>query len=368
MRIACVNADAGIDPGRKKGAAVHLRAVRRALEAGGAEVVAIDEPDATSLRRALETLHEESSLDLVYERLALGARATSAFCRAHAVAHILEINAPLAEEEARWRDDNRASEAAKLEAQLLSEADHVVAVSSAVADYARRCGAPDDRLHVFPNGVDPERFLPRWLESAQAAQARALRDELVPAGRFALGFHGRLRPWHGFDRWVRVAEELFARNLPVHFVLVGEGPFEDELAGHVPAGRFTRVAWADHDLMGRYVATFDALPLTYPPDAPCYFSPLKLAEAMACGVVPLVPDLADLAQVVEHGKSGIVYPADRLEVLVDAIERLIQKDSERVELARGARLKALTLGWDRIADFILQVASESSSASSGAPA
>jgi glycosyltransferase involved in cell wall biosynthesis len=54
----------------------------------------------------------------------------------------------------------------------------VVAVSDAVAGYARDHGA--GRVEVIPNAVDPARF---------PAVER-------PEGRLVVGFLGTLRPWH----------------------------------------------------------------------------------------------------------------------------------------------------------------------------
>ena len=59
MRIGCVNQDPGIAPGRAKGAAVHLAAIRAALTARGEEVVEIDEEDAAAVWEQLTTADAE---------------------------------------------------------------------------------------------------------------------------------------------------------------------------------------------------------------------------------------------------------------------------------------------------------------------
>ena len=96
-----------------------------------------------------------------------------------------------------------------------------------------------------------------------------------------LGFHGRERPWHGFDKLAESFKELLARGLPVHLLVIGEGEFK--ALTRLPEGNFTRLGWQAHDDMPGLVANFDILPLTHQPDAPYYFSPLKLTEAMAAG-------------------------------------------------------------------------------------
>jgi len=346
VRIAFVNQDRGIAPDRKKGAAVHLRAMREAFEALGAEVHAFDESDGETLRRRLREAWDDASFDFVYERYALGGTEGSAFASEKGVPFVLEVNAPLADEEERYRGGEK-SESSTSERKPFEDAIGVICVSSEVADYAVQRGARPESVAVFPNGVDTRRFRPRTADDP-------LRGELVPAGRLALGFHGRLRPWHGFDRLVEVGSRLIERGVDLHFVLVGEGDFDSDLAGRIPESRVTRVGWIDHDVIPSYVATFDVLPLSYAPEAPCYFSPLKLAEAMACGVVPIVPRLGDLEDVVRHDENGLVYDARDLAGLEAGIAGLSEDPEKLRRLAAGALETASGLSWERIAGFVLE--------------
>ena len=103
MRIAFVNQDRGIDPARKKGAAVHVVAMRRAFERLGATVVAIDERTGRGVRERLLAALEHAPLDLVYERYSLHGYAAGQIARARSIPHVLEVNAPLADEVRRFR-------------------------------------------------------------------------------------------------------------------------------------------------------------------------------------------------------------------------------------------------------------------------
>jgi glycosyltransferase involved in cell wall biosynthesis len=347
VRIACLNQDAGIDPARKKGAAVHLAAMRKAFTASGAQVLPLDESDETRVLSALEAEHARAPLDLVYERYALGRDAGARFCRARGVDLVLEVNAPLAEEEARYRGGKEDPDVQERERVLFGEAKLVIAVSSAVARYSIERGSRAERVHVRANGVDTQLFRPR-------AASDPVRARLVPEGRFALGFHGRLRPWHGFGLFARAAARLLELGEPIHLVLIGEGEFETPLAeACIPAERVTRIPWVDHAAIGPYVASFDALPLTYDPSAPCYFSPLKLAEAMACGVVPVLPPLGDLGQAATDGVDALFYPAGDLTALVERLCRLRSDAHLRSRLARGAVENARQKSWKAIAEFVL---------------
>jgi glycosyltransferase involved in cell wall biosynthesis len=347
MRVASINQDPGIAPHREKGAAVHLAAIREAFRARGADVVAIDEPDEEHLRARLEEAWREEPFALLYERYAVGKCGVAALARRWGVPLVLEVNAPLAEEAGRWRDVQEDDATRVRDAELFATASLVLAVSREVADYSRRRGASASDVRVVPNAVDPGRFRPRQPDDP-------LRRRVVPEGRFAIGFHGRLRPWHGFDLLVRAVERLLEIGAPVQLVLVGRGDFAPLLAGRVPAERVTTVCWIPHEEVGRYVAAFDALPLTYPPELPFYFSPLKLREAMACAVVPVVPDLGDLSRAVRHGVDGLVYRAGDLSALVAALQRLIAEPGDKERFGREARLAAEATTWDDVVALVLE--------------
>jgi glycosyltransferase involved in cell wall biosynthesis len=349
VRVACVNQDPGVGPERKKGAAVHLCAMRAAFESLGCEVVAVDESDEARALAALERAHRERSLTLVYERYALARPGAARFARAHALPYVVEVNAPLAEEEERWRGGAGSTALFQGEREVFELATRVVAVSSHVARYVLERGAAPERVQVHANAVDAQLFRPRAADDA-------LRAELVPHGRLALGFHGRLRPWHGFDLLVRACQALEGRGVGFHLLLVGEGDFEAALRGCVSPQRVTRVGWVEHERVAAFVACFDVLPLTYAADAPCYFSPLKLAEAMACGVVPVVPALGDLASAVRHGVDGLCYAPGDPAGLVASIAELAARPQLRAALAQRAVESARGRSWRSIAAWALAAA------------
>ncbi|MCY2958862.1 MAG: glycosyltransferase family 4 protein [Planctomycetota bacterium] len=320
--------------------------MRRAFARAGSEVLSLDQADGSALRERLESEHASRPLHLVYERYALGAYATGEFARAHAVPYVLEVNAPLLDEEARHRPGQKSTHDPERERDQFAGASRVLCVSSDVQSYALLRGAPPAFTVVQPNAVDPEIFRPRTANDP-------LRAELVPEGRVAIGFHGRLRPWHGFDRLVAAFGRLVERGLPVHLLILGEGPFEEHLLGRVAAERITRLGWKTHEEAARVVACTDVLPLCYAPGEPCYFSPLKLLEAMACTAVPVVPALGDLPREVEHGVDGIVYDPKEQDALEHVLAMLVSDAGLRARLGRAARARAETRTWAGLAAQLL---------------
>lgn len=349
MKIAHVNADPGTGPLRNKGAAVHVLALRRAFSALGANVLAVDagEDGPGAVRSQLERGMAPAAIDLVYERYALCSAEAFAFARRNSLPFVLEVNAPLEQEARRYRGERPPGAQADLRAEMFRGADLVVAVSSAVARYAIARGTPPARVALCPNAVDAERFVPR-------GAGGALRAELAPEGSLVLGFHGRLRPWHNVGLLCASARALIDEGHAVQVVFVGEGPFAQTAAAALPAERYTLRGWVPHERVGAFVACFDALPLTHSRDAPFYFSPLKLLEAMAAGVVPVVPRLGDLPRVVEHERTGLLYEADDAGELTAALRRLIERPDERDRMARAAHAAAVRHTWRDVAREVLE--------------
>ncbi len=141
--------------------------------------------------------------DLVYERCSLWSVAALERAGRSRIPAVLEVNAPLVEEQAAHRTlvDRRAAE--RIAERQAAAANVLAAVSDGVAEHLRR-RHPDaaGRVHIVPNGIDPDRFPPP-----------------VPAdlGRpFTVGFVGTLKPWHGLptlvDAFARVARARSRRR------------------------------------------------------------------------------------------------------------------------------------------------------------
>jgi glycosyltransferase involved in cell wall biosynthesis len=301
MHIAYVSADPGVPPFGTKGASVHVQEMLRAFLRRGAAVTLIsprldDAPpaDLVAVTRvalppdtgrdaearaawALATneavtaaLAAAGPLDFVYERHALFAHGAMAFAAARGLPSALEVNAPLIEEQARHRSLARRDDAERSARRAFAAAGLVAAVSAPVADYARSLGAPDARLEVIANGVDPTRFPSRP----------------APSGPFTAGFVGTLKPWHDVATLVEATALLRAGAVSdARLIVVGDGPARAALGdmvaalGIAEAVTFTGAVPAA-DMPG-WLARMHAAVAPYRAGEPFYFSPLKLYEYMA---------------------------------------------------------------------------------------
>lgn len=345
MRILSLNQDPGIGSSKKKGASVHLQAIRQAFAAMGHEVMEMDDPDGIQLNAFSEQHRSSSPIDLVYERYALGKVGGSRFAERYGIPHVLEVNAPLSEEAARWRNGipDVASEAA--ERAVFAKARHVIAVSDDTKRYSVERGASESSVTVIANGFDSEVFYPR--------DRAACKEQLgVSRDRFVIGFHGRLRPWHQFETLVDAVAMLVGRGLPFHLLTIGEGDYLKLARPQLNDSVHTHLSWVDVKELGRLVGAYDALPLMYSVNEPCYFSPLKLLEAMACGAVPVVPKIGAMAELVQRHESGLVYEEGEL---VSSLLRLYLNPEQLAAMSRSSATQASGHTWRHVAEATLRV-------------
>ncbi len=191
-----------------------------------------------------------------------------------------------------------------------------------------------DKLQVVRCGLAAEemRALPPRPEAAKSA---------VQHGPLQLLFVGRLVPEKGVLVLLSALSELRRRGLEVDAVLVGDGPYRDEL---VAAGR--RLG-----LEGRLTFTGALTGAAIAPryreaDVFCLPSfaeglPVVLMEAMANELPVVTSRLAGIAELVDDGVNGFVIAPARDDLLVEALQTLAADPQLRARFGRAGRERVL---------------------------
>ncbi len=382
MRVAYVCADPGVPVYGAKGASVHVQAVAGSLARRGARVQLLatrwggERPPAlqgvrehrlppapkgdaavrerralaanTALAHALEDL---GALDLVIERYSLWSHAAMEHARRAGVPCVLEVNAPLIDEQAAHRALVHRQEAEQATARVLAAAGTIVAVSEGVAEWLQRWPQARGRVHVVANGVDPARF-PAHL----AAPRRRRRGE-----SFTVGFLGTLKPWHGLDTLVAAFCALRRTHPEARLRVVGDGPqgpsLRRALAEHGALDAAELVGGVDPAQVAEQLAAMDVAVAPYPDLRPFYFSPLKVFEAMAAGLPVVASRVGQLEQLVDEGTSGLLYPPGEAAALAGALARLADDPTGCRRMGANARRAVLaTHTWDAVTDRVLALA------------
>lgn len=369
MKVLAVYADPGIPLDGTKGASVHARQTVSGLIRRGVEVTVLAarrperwdlpcrllapgsgrvplrglgpalgwELDVLAFSREVADLVPlaPGDVDVVYERYALWSLAGALLAERLRTPLVLEVNAPLPDEQERWRGLALAEVARGIERFLLRRADRIVCVSSALVERASAIRGSPRGVELLPNAVDTDRFHP-----PRDGPGREVR----PDGPVVV-FVGSFRPWHGLADLVQ-AFALLVRSVPTaRLVLVGEGPEKERLerlAGTLGVARCVRFTGAvSHDEVPDLLRDADIAVAPYPRIERFYFSPIKLAEYMACGLPVVASACGDHATWLEDGTSALLVPPGDVGALAAALERLATDASLRSRLGRRARRLAV---------------------------
>lgn len=380
MRLAYICLDAGVPIFGRKGCSVHVQELIRAFGHQGLEVelfaanldgnppLGLEGVPCHALPRPLgdRTTREQATLaanaplaaeleqhgpyDLVYERHALWSFAAMEYAATQNSPGLLEVNAPLIEEQTRHRGLHDRVGAQRAAQRAVHAATVLLAVSDEMARYLERYPIDVGRIHVIPNGVSGARFPPDL-----APTLLRVPDE------FVVGFVGTLKPWHGLDVLVESFAALHRLHPGARLLIVGDGPqrpvteqrLQDLKLAH--AVRFTGAV--DPDQVPGLIASMDVGVAPYPPLADFYFSPLKVYEYMAAGRPVIASGIGQLAELIEPGVNGLLCPAGDIAALTDAMARLYDHPALRHRLGQAARETVLRgHTWDQIAARVIALA------------
>lgn len=377
MRVAYVCADPGVPVFGTKGSSVHVQEIVRAWRRTGANVTVyctrlgsdrpgdlanlpvVEVPPKHANGEARERAVQDAALaiadevlrhgcGLIYERYSLFSPALSIVAKILDVPSVLEVNAPLIEEQQAYRELHDVKKAETVLRLNAGTADVVACVSEPVLRWVRG-RVPAARTVLTPNGVNTDRV-----------QAR-------PPGRrnpqhLTVAFVGTLKPWHGVPvllHAVALANEHTAEpSLRWVLRIIGDGPGRadlERLAASLGVGAEFFGAVPPADVPG-LLAECDAAAAPYPPVTQGhddYFSPLKVYEYMAVALPVIASAVGQIPSIIDDGQTGLLIPPGQPEPLADALERLAGDPDLRERLGGQARAVAVArFSWNQVLERI----------------
>lgn len=267
--------------------------------------------------------------DFIYERYSLFLFATVWIARRRDIPLILEINDSAVVE--RVRPLYLRKLARRIERWCLTRATGLVFISTHFQQLlSAEYGALPPSV-VSPNAVDA-RFDPR------AHDRDALRRKHGLEGRVVCGHIGAFAYWHGLPDFVRAMLDRLQETPALTLLLVGDGADLPAVRREVQArGLGDRVLLPGrvaHHTIPEWIACMD---YAFLPDSNEYGSPMKLFELMAMGVAVVAPDYDPVAEVVEDGESGWLFPRKQLDACVQQVLSLVDRPDERARAGTMAR-------------------------------
>lgn len=226
----------------------------------------------------------------------------------------------------------------------------LVAISRGLADAYLDAGAPPEKLRVFHDGVDLNRF------TAELDRETA-RSRLHLSGADKVVCHvGNMSAGRGVDVLIRAQTGLSG----VILMLVGGRTEEIERYRRqaVQSGvseRIRFVGYVSNKRVPLYLQAADVLVMAATADSPIasYTSPLKMFEYMASGRPVVATKLATIGEVLRHRENALLARPGDPDSLRESIQQLLADPLLGERLARQAQADVRQYGWARRAAAIL---------------
>jgi phosphatidylinositol alpha-1,6-mannosyltransferase len=237
--------------------------------------------------------------------------------------------------------------------RYLSAADAIVAVSRYAKDLlVDQYGVAPAKVEVIFNGVDRQRFVP-------APKPSALIERFGLAGKFVLMATTRLVERKGVDMALRALTVVRARVPNLHFLVLGDGPFADQLkriaAEQAVTDAVTFVGEVPHCDTPTYYSAADlfVMPNRQLPDGNNEGFGLVFLEANACGLPVIAGRDGGPAEVVSHGVNGLLVDGNDPDAIAEAILRVATNRDLYEGLRAGGLALAQRLDWSSRAQQFL---------------
>ena len=224
----------------------------------------------------------------------------------------------------------------RLETHALRSAKHVFTICDGLrADITGR-GIRPDKVTVIANAVDITAFEPGGLPD------QALKQQLGLSGALVAGFIGSFYAYEGLDLLLDALPGLLRRQPDLRVLLVGGGPQDAALRAQAQrlgvADKVVFTGRVPHAEVGRYYDLIDVM--VYPRHSMRLtelVTPLKPLEAMAQGRLLLASDVGGHRELIQDGRTGVLFAAGQASALADALDGMLRHREQWPAMRAAAR-------------------------------
>jgi len=225
--------------------------------------------------------------------------------------------------------------------KALQRADAIVAVSGALAEAMRQLGAPADRMHVIPNGIDRDVF--HYGDQFAARQRLGIyTDERM------LLTVGNLTELKGHALVIDAVAKLRSRGYRTSYHIIGSGEEEERLESQIAGLGLEGFVHLQGSVANERLRPWYQAASLYVLASSREGWPNVLNEALACGAPVVATAVGGVPEIIRHGDNGLLVER-KVEALADAIERALGQQWDREALAAAAARTS----WSDVADRLV---------------
>lgn len=214
-----------------------------------------------------------------------------------------------------------------LETHVVKNAASVTTICDGLKQDLISRGIADDKITLIPNAVDISKF------SGPEEANRDLQERLNIVDMTVLGFIGSFYDYEGIDILLRSMRSILHRVPNACLLLVGGGPMDDYLKGLADklllGDRVIFTGRVPHNKVQDYYNLVDIF--VYPRKKmrlTDLVTPLKPLEAMAQHKLVAASDIGGHRELIEDGKTGVLFEPDNPIALASKIGDLIERKDE----------------------------------------
>lgn len=260
----------------------------------------------------------------------------------------------------RWGESERFHIEHDLEVFIASHADQVVALTGGIKQELVRKGINGQKITVVSNAISVDKFT----NNSPSVGKYSTRYADVPV----IGYVGSIVEYEGLDDLIDALEIVSTEGFKFKLVIAGDGNKLDAITQKANASfiknNIDLLGRIPHEEVGDLIDAIDIMPLPRKPLPVCEMvSPLKPFESMICKKPLIGSDVAAIAEIIQHEKTGLLFQKGNTKDLALKIIQLLKSPTLRTELGENA-YKWVTDNktWEKVSESYHQIYSSAESA------
>jgi teichuronic acid biosynthesis glycosyltransferase TuaC len=224
----------------------------------------------------------------------------------------------------------------------MRRANHIIAVSDELREFAIGQGVAPSRATTVPNGIDPQVFYPRETHANRGPRTLLSAGELIEA--------------KGHHLVIRATKALLERGHDVQLLIAGGvarggAPYERELKGLTAElgleDRVRFLGWVDRENLPELLSAADLFCLASFTEG----WPNVVNEALACGAPVIASAVGGVRAMLASGRFGIAVPPHDLAALTDALDRGLNQSWNRAAISAWGQSRT----WATVASEVIGI-------------